>query len=146
MDWRAMPQTLARRTAEPVATRRPSRYQIRVRLVSRICVSGRTRKRLFQMMPVLMHACKRLEANACMRNRCARNELQLSGQVSDLYFFQVTGSKYWGQRKKLQPSDLANGDRFGAAVALDGVTNTLVVGAPRHTVNSRFTTCVFVCV
>jgi hypothetical protein len=82
-----------------------------------------------------------------MRNRCAHNELvQLSGQVSDLYFFQVTGSKYWGQRKKLQPSDLANGDRFGAAVALDGVTNTLVVGAPRHTVNARFPTCVFVCV
>ena len=51
--------------------------------------------------------------------------------------FTVAGSKYWGQRKKLQPSDLTNGDGFGAAIAFDGVTNTLVVGAPKQQVAAR---------
>lgn len=51
--------------------------------------------------------------------------------------FTVSGSKYWGQRKKLQPSGLGNGDAFGAAIAFDGVTNTLVVGAPKTTVAGR---------
>ena len=51
--------------------------------------------------------------------------------------FTVAGSKYWGQRIRLQPSDLANGDRFGAAIAFDGETNTLVVGAPRASVAAR---------
>jgi hypothetical protein len=51
--------------------------------------------------------------------------------------FTVTGSKYWGQRIKLQPSDLANGDRFGASISFDGETDTLVVGAPRQSIAAR---------
>lgn len=51
--------------------------------------------------------------------------------------FSVAGSKYWGQRIKLQPSDLSTGDRFGSAIAYDGDTNTLVVGAPKQTVAGR---------
>ena len=35
---------------------------------------------------------------------------------------------------KLQPSDLLDGDRFGATIDFDGETDTLVVGAPKQTV------------
>lgn len=51
--------------------------------------------------------------------------------------FTVTGSRYWGQRIKLQPSDLTNEDRFGSAISFDGETNTLVVGAPLQSVPGR---------
>lgn len=43
------------------------------------------------------------------------------------YVFTRSGGS-WSQQTKLAPSGLAQGDRFGAAVALDG--DTLVVGAP----------------
>eukprot|EP00960_Hanusia_phi_P016934 498477-Hanusia_phi.AAC.1 len=51
--------------------------------------------------------------------------------------FTVRGSEFWGQRIKLQPSDLSDGDRFGASIDFDGETDTLVVGAPKQTVPGR---------
>jgi hypothetical protein len=51
--------------------------------------------------------------------------------------FTVPGSKYWGQRKKLQPADLDPGDRFGASVDFDPATATIVVGAPAKTAAGR---------
>ena len=51
--------------------------------------------------------------------------------------FTVPGSRYWGQRKKLQPADLDAGDRFGAAIDYDAATGTLVVGAPAQTEAGR---------
>ena len=50
------------------------------------------------------------------------------------YVFVRTGATTWVQQQKLLPADVANGDTFGAAVAIDG--DTAVVSAPIHKVNS----------
>jgi hypothetical protein len=50
------------------------------------------------------------------------------------YVFVRTGATTWVQQQKLLATDVANGDTFGAAVAIDG--DTAVVSSPLHRVNS----------
>jgi len=50
------------------------------------------------------------------------------------YVFVRTGANTWAQQQKLLPGDVANGDTFGAAVAIDG--DTAVVSSPLHRVNN----------
>jgi len=81
--------------------------------------------------------CTDTSADATDGVACNTNTTCATGTCRYAPPFTVRGSKYWGQRIKLQPSDLSNGDRFGAAIAFDGETNTLVVGAPRQQVAGR---------
>jgi hypothetical protein len=62
------------------------------------------------------------------------NRQPSQGNRGGAYVFVRTGATTWAQQQKLLPNDVATGDTFGAAVAIDG--DTAVVSSPLHRVNN----------